>query len=149
MSEQITIKSVHDDKKLELSWPEPHEPSVNRIKVRLVGSGLDVSTSVDLHPDHPLPKLFRGLADSWEGWEGEKHWRTLEGEFELTASTDRTGHVILRVELRPGHYVCDWRLETAMELEDGQLETLTRDMARFFAGASAERVSGSRGNRLN
>jgi len=88
----------------------------------------------------PLPKFFQSLADSWRGWEGEKHWASLEGELRLSASIDHTGHIKLRIHLKSGHYTYDWRLETALELEVGQLDALAQEMSRFFANKKTEEV---------
>jgi len=134
------IKSVHDSKKVELSWPEPGESFANHMKVRIVGLGIDVSGSVDLDASEPLPKYFQSLANSWKGWDGERRWDSLEGELKLAASMDHTGHVSLHFALLSGHYTYDWRLETAVELEAGQLEALAQDATRFFAGVKTDRV---------
>jgi hypothetical protein len=133
LSEQVTIKSVRDGKKIELSWPDPRESFASHIKVRVVGLGVDVSADVDLYTSEPLPKFFENLANSWTGWEGERRWTSLEEELKLSASIDRTGHVTIRVGLMSGHHMYAWRLETAVELESGQLEALAKDMALFFA----------------
>jgi hypothetical protein len=133
LSKRITIKSASDGKKFELSWPEPHESFTNYVKVWVIGLSCDVSADVDLHMSEPLPRFFQSLANSWRGWEGEKKWASLEEELKLSASIDHTGHVKLRIQLKSGHYAYDWRLETAVQLEAGQLEALAQEMTQFFA----------------
>jgi hypothetical protein len=55
------------------------------------------------------------------------------------ASTDRTGHITLRLSLMSGPYAHNWRLETALQLEAGQLDALAQAMDLFFTNRKIEK----------
>lgn len=83
-----------------------------------------------------LVALFASMAQEWRGWKGEKSWCSLEGEFELHATSDRLGHITLRVVLTnvntgPAE---PWRLEATLLTEAGLLQGLAGEVADLFAG---------------
>jgi hypothetical protein len=80
--------------------------------------------------------LFQEMAGQWNGWPGEKVWADLEGRVTITATTDNTGHVSLRVVLYDQDY--DSRLSVTWECEAGQLERMAADIADFFGWALQE-----------
>src|SRR5947207_8619660 len=43
----------------------------------------------------PPSVLFSRLASQWAGWTGNEEWKSMEGEFAIVATCDRTGHVKL------------------------------------------------------
>jgi hypothetical protein len=91
--------------------------------------------STYMNPKGPAP-LFRDAARRWKGWKGTKDWQSLEGELRLELTTDRTGHVVVDVEVRADYGGPDpWRLNTQITLEAGQLETISHQMQLFFARA--------------
>ena len=99
--------------------------------------GLGASAEVDAFAydgEHTLALLFRRLADDWRGWEGERTWSSLEGDFDLAATHDGLGHVALQVRLRSGPYAEDWLLTSTIWLDAGQLNALARDAAAFSSG---------------
>ena len=75
-----------------------------------------------------LGKFFQSMADDWRGWKGPRSWGTLENEFELTATSDRLGHVRLEFVLRKPHTGFQWELRGALELEAGQLDRIAQDV---------------------
>jgi hypothetical protein len=75
-----------------------------------------------------LSAYFHDIATHWRGWKGEKKWGTLEGEFELSATADSTGHVRLAYSLRPPYTGFHWALNGALELEAGQLDRLAAEV---------------------
>lgn len=79
-----------------------------------------------------LAAYFHDMADNWRGWEGEKRWSTLEGEFELSATADRVGHVRLAFFLRPANTGFHWELRGALELEAGQLVGISESIASVW-----------------
>jgi hypothetical protein len=86
---------------------------------------------------HPPSKLFSELASSWRGWRGSKEWQALEGELELKATSDSTGHVTLRVRI-PGYSdAVNWSAEARVLIEAGHLEQLAREASAFFSRRDA------------
>jgi hypothetical protein len=53
----------------------------------------------EIHIDS-LPRFLTGLASSWRGWEGERSWKSLESDVELTATHNGRGTIALLVTLR-------------------------------------------------
>lgn len=79
----------------------------------------------------PPTKFFEEIAASWRGWEGEKSWAEIEGRVALRATTDRRGHVALRVKLRPDPGL-PGLAEEVLDLEAGGLDRLAEDVRGFF-----------------
>lgn len=78
----------------------------------------------------PLADLFRDMAAQWMGWAGEKTWSDLESNVAFAATSDRTGHISLRVTLNGQDG--DTQLRTCLMFEAGQLEDFAKDVATLF-----------------
>jgi hypothetical protein len=76
--------------------------------------------------------FFDRLESSWRAWEGELRWGTLEGEFELTASCDRLGHIQILVELRSRPQPSNWEFKYRLHLDAGSLQNISREFRRAF-----------------
>jgi hypothetical protein len=81
---------------------------------------------------HLLVDLVESIAHDWRGWEGQRSWSSVEGEFRIAASTTRAGKVTLAVELAHRDGEDDWRLIVPVVTEAGQLERIAREVAAFF-----------------
>jgi Family of unknown function (DUF6228) len=57
-----------------------------------------------------LVDLFESIALDWRGWEGERTWSSIEGEFSIAATTNSRGAVTLRVILSHNDGEDDWNL---------------------------------------
>jgi hypothetical protein len=81
--------------------------------------------------------LFAEMARDWRGWEGTKVWEDLEQILTLKASSDRTGHITLHIEMRPQAfpYGEETLLTSSLMLDAGALETIARDIDRLFQTA--------------
>jgi Family of unknown function (DUF6228) len=81
---------------------------------------------------HPPSQLFQKLAAQWSGWKGSEEWGSLEGELEIEAICDATGHVKLTFKV-PGYgeFLC-WSASVWVAVEAGQLEQLAREANAFF-----------------
>ena len=71
------------------------------VRTAVVGiwaGGLQARTVVTFSdgPWNPA-RFFAELAADWRGWDGERRWRSLEGEMEIEASHDGRGHVLIGV----------------------------------------------------
>jgi len=78
----------------------------------------------------PLEELFRDMAAEWMGWAGEKTWSDLENSVEIVATSDKTGHISLRITLNGQDG--DTQLRTCLKFEAGQLESFAEEVARLF-----------------
>lgn len=82
-------------------------------------------------PDgHNLPKFFDDLAYIWKGWDGQKKWSSLEGEFELSCEHDEIGHIATTAK------ICSrgesWTGQISFNLPPGELEEIAKSINRFF-----------------
>ncbi len=94
-------------------------------------SGISAATQVYLLGGcDGLDEFWHELADDWRGWEGTRSWRSLEGDLELSATSDRLGHVALEVRLDEGAPY-QWRMHGTIALEAGQLDSIAT-AARTF-----------------
>ena len=81
--------------------------------------------------DH-LDRFWRDLAENWRGWEGTRSWQSLEGDLELSATSDRLGHVALEVRLEEGAPF-PWRVHGKLSLDAGQLHRIAAAARTFCA----------------
>ena len=130
----VVIKSAHDSSQLELSdfrseYPNA-ESSIFTVTAKLQNchATLQASTFETL----ALTAFFNDIAANWRGWLGEKKWSTLEGEFTLLATSDKTGHVELRFELSPPFAGQRWFLKGVLVLEAGSLDRVASDIASVW-----------------
>jgi Family of unknown function (DUF6228) len=106
-------------------------------EVQVSGPNVSARQQVYGYAGTGLPELFESLAHNWKGWDGEKLWPSLEGEFSLSATAERLAHV------RLGYRLCGdvvgketWELKGSLFPEAGQLDAIAREM-RAFRDASA------------
>lgn len=79
----------------------------------------------------PSPaELFHEMAAEWMGWNEEKSWSDLEGNVEIAATSDRTGHISLQVILNGQNG--ESQLRTCLKFEAGQLEKFAKEIALLF-----------------
>jgi hypothetical protein len=82
---------------------------------------------------HGLANLFASFAQAWQGWQGEKKWSSLEGEFAIVATSDKLGHVRMDVEIHHDFGATEpWRLKAAIVVDAGQLGAIAKDAEDFF-----------------
>ena len=79
-----------------------------------------------------LVDLFESIARDWRGWQGERTWSSIEGEFHIAVSTTSTGRVTIAVQLAHNDGEDGWRLTIPVFAEAGQLESIARHVAAFF-----------------
>ena len=102
---------------------------------RFLSPELNVSKRVWGYTDcELLVDLFEYLAQEWKGWDGEKNWSSLEGEFSVSCSADKKGHVHLRLKFKQHEGREPWAAEPSLNLEAGMLEGVARNVRRFFRG---------------
>lgn len=90
------------------------------------------------HPKGTSPcAFFEEIAQDWSGWAGAKRWAPLDGEFELSASMDSTGHLTLIVQRDAACDAPGWSTTFSLMIEAGQLGALATDVKKFFCAASS------------
>lgn len=95
MLKRVTIKSTSTDAKLEL-LDVGHE----YFTVIFSSAALSACKRVwDNTKFQALVELFQEMASKWRGWESDLTWSSIEGEFILSCTCDKLGHITLSVEL--------------------------------------------------
>lgn len=79
-----------------------------------------------------LISLFESIAGDWKGWEGERHWAAIEGDLDITATSDKLGHIRIDVVLLNNNIEDDWKVEAPIYLDAGCLDSLCTQIRRFF-----------------
>jgi hypothetical protein len=123
---------------LEWSIDPPHgDAYVRTARVSIRAPGLEAHT-IATFSDGPwdLALFFGQLAADWRGWEGERHWRALEGELEVQASHLGARVLIAVTVRRPDMTFANdaWEARIVLTLEPGeQLDRVARDLASALA----------------
>jgi len=135
MAVEFVIKSVQDSTRLEFGGEVARGLEGcdgDTFTATLAGGPVTASVHVyDIQFQH-WTAFFADLAANWRGWSGTKTCESLEGHLLLEASSDRAGHVRLRVRLRGSLDEDDWLAESSVHLEAGQLERLASRAADYF-----------------
>jgi len=100
--------------------------------VVLSGPGLTARHRVYAYRPHGgFDRMFKEMAAAWRGWEGEKVWRSLEGELRLVCTHDGLGRVTIVVGLQMD-FPAEWSAEVTLLVEPGQLDALAKAAADFL-----------------
>ena len=78
-----------------------------------------------------LAALFTELAEDWRGWDGERVWLSLEGEFAARATHNGLGTVELVVTLGEPEPKATgmWSVQASLFLDAGSLERIAKEAA--------------------
>jgi hypothetical protein len=85
-----------------------------------------------------LVDMFVYMADSWKGWTEELSWLTLEGDFEISATSDKLGHVKLCISINNEDTYEPFALKAYINIEAGQLDEIAKKMKAFFGYENKE-----------
>lgn len=129
MMNQLELKSPQDGSLLTFTITDRFEEAIDfNVQVKTPSSGTAPSSTFMAAP---LAAWFEDMADDWKGWKGEKKWGDLESRVLLSATTDSTGHITMRVTLAGPE--CDSELRVNIRFDAGQLEGMASDVALLFA----------------
>lgn len=138
MSDSLTIGAdpamqvvFHSRSYAEDGWPDSYA-------VDLVAPNLRATVRVE-NPGygHPPAQLLQALVPVWRGWQGKKSWCSMEGELEIDATSDHTGHITLLIRI-PGYVqATPWSAEANVVVEAGQIEAVAHAAESFFAKRAA------------
>ncbi len=134
--ECVNIKSSDSSNELQLSEQEglSRPEGSEYYRVNLKAKDLMASAKVyAFEPHSELAQYFNDLAVHWKGWNGEKKWSSLEGEFILSCNSDNQGHIAMEVVLKSGLYEDDWSVRTEINIDAGQLEEIALNINSFFS----------------
>ncbi|MDX1694669.1 MAG: DUF6228 family protein [Ketobacteraceae bacterium] len=98
------------------------------IKAHWHSSSIEAENSE--YQDDPV-NFFTELSEKWKGWEGIIDWQG-DNVF-LSAKSDNTGHVLLKVNIQTGFHPPNWSSEIVLKLEAGQLDSIARSARSFFS----------------
>jgi len=102
----------------------------HNLLVTISKGGLIAKAQVYKDMNTGLDTYFEDLANNWRGWNGTKKWTAFEGELEISASTDKTGHVTFDIELCEGMPAI-WKVIIHFAVDAGTLEKLAEDARSF------------------
>jgi Family of unknown function (DUF6228) len=86
---------------------------------------------------HPPSQLFDELASHWKGWSGAKDWHAAEGELQIRATSDSTGHITLSFVIPMSGSFRPWSAEVRLLVEAGETEALANESHAFFGNGNA------------
>jgi hypothetical protein len=126
---KVIIKSANTGAKLEFS-----EVENEYFTVTFSGVSLSASHRVWVYTGdcEQLVSLFVEMAENWTGWEGTKSWAAIEGDFSLSCTSDKLGHIALEVELVGRDTPELWSAKFNVEVEAGQLEKIATEVKKLF-----------------
>jgi hypothetical protein len=126
---KVTIKSANTGAKLEFS-----DVGNEYFTVEFSSASLSASQRVwvDIGDCERLANLFLEMAKNWTGWEDAKTWDSIEGDFSLSCTCDKLGHITLKVELVEHNAPELWSAKFNVEIEAGQLEKIASEMMALF-----------------
>jgi Family of unknown function (DUF6228) len=114
--------------------PRNSDGATDYLTVTAELDGLRASKSVyDFGGWSGLLSFFEGLALNWRGWDGDKKFDSLEGDFRLSAKHD--GHVRLSFELEDFDRPAPWAAKGEVTLDPGEELTAALESLRDLLAA--------------
>lgn len=130
----MIIKCYKNGGEVEFSEKEGLSRSAGKKYFRVTIRSNNLSSFTDVYAFDPfdsnLVRFFEDLAENWKGFDGEKEWSSLEGEFCLNCTSDNLGHFALEVTLRNNEDTQCAR--KTIYIESGQLENISLEVRIFF-----------------
>ena len=127
---------IVDDRGYELVFHTREISKQNWIEfysVTLASPQMKGTMKVDNAPYGESPvHLLQSIEREWKGWSGEKGWGSLEGEFNLSATSDKTGHIFLNARIHSGFAPPSSCLELELIVESGQMANIVKEAQVFF-----------------
>lgn len=97
----------------------------------ILGRGITASIRVDNPPyGHSPFVIFEQMNNEWSGWKEPKGWGAMEGEYNLRATYEPRGHVILSAKIN--NQSDSWSANANIDIEAGELGSLARRAKAFF-----------------
>ncbi len=127
--EEFEIKSAHSATRLHFLGIEG-----DYFRVEMTNPEYSGAVRVWAYTDaQGLADLFAAIAENWKGWQGEKKWSSIEGEFSIIATSDKLGHISLAIEMHHDFGATEpWRLKATVAVDAGQLNAIAKEAEDFF-----------------
>ena len=129
------LRDVSSDTTLRFDREDPRElPGYDRCSFSVSLAGQPLSATVIVYDIQPQrwSQYFGELAANWQGWKGAKEHESLEGHLKLAATSDALGHIRVRALLRGIEVDSEWKAESSLYLEAGQLDVIAGQAKDFF-----------------
>ncbi len=111
---------------------------VNSYFVTAEAPNFSATIEVDNAPYGTSPAdLFAEIADRWSGWQGVKRWQALDGEYELQATSDSTGHITIVALINSRSFPPSWEAKVSIVVEAGSVDKLAVNAKEFFGPVAA------------
>lgn len=94
--------------------------------------GLEAQVKVISCGGDDLPGFLRELTEDFRGWDGARHWRSLESQLRIEAVHDGRGHVTMLFRLRDRPYGDSWDLAVPFTVEAGAEMLALADTTETF-----------------
>lgn len=133
MIQRFEIKSTHGPVlKFKKSSEKVDSEGWGTFEVSLENAPMIGSVEIsDLDPNR-WSSFFKDISDNWRGWKGIKTQGSIEEDLIITAKSDSTGHIDLRVEFNSEPGGADWYLAGTLTVEAGALEGIAKAAKKFF-----------------
>jgi hypothetical protein len=126
--DSVTIKSTRGQRSLTFS-----NRNGDYFDAEIAGDGISAKKGIYGYTDTALlADLFDSLARDWKGWTEERHWASIEGELDLTASSDSLGHIRLDMVILSNHPEDNWTVTAPVYLDAGALDAIAIKVRSFF-----------------
>ncbi|TWI46328.1 hypothetical protein IQ22_04479 [Pseudomonas duriflava] len=79
-----------------------------------------------------LVDLFAYMAKEWKGWDGEINWASIEQELSITCTSDKKGHIAVKLMFSQYEGAEPWEAQVVLNLESGVMEKASKDIKAFF-----------------
>ena len=134
MISSVTIKSNSGTNQLTFTdFIGEFEPSQsNYFTVAVIIDTVKASRKVYLDQPEKIVNFFDFIARHWQGWSGESKYESIEGELAFIAEHNGKSAVNLQINLRSFYPENDWFLSATIQIELGQLETISKQVSDFF-----------------
>src|SRR5690242_2485039 len=76
------------------------EPTTNTFRATLITPAIRATVACSHIGGDFLGKFFGEIARDWRGWEGVRHWHSIEYQLNFEATHTKTGRINLRIVLR-------------------------------------------------
>lgn len=130
----MIIRGNANGAEIELSDPEHSQGELEYYRASITENNFEASLRVYAFDpkNEGLPKFFTELARDWKGWDGIRHWASLEGEFEIHCTHDGLGHVETEAILRSSPYTYGWTGQIRFEISARALDEISIELDKFF-----------------
>lgn len=130
----MLIKCCKNSGEIEFSDKESLRLQVGREHFRVSVRSTQLSAFTDVYIfdpfDSDLVRFFKDLERNWKGFDGEKRWSSLEGEFSLLCTSNSLGHFELEITIR--NIEDTMLVRKTIYIESGQLEKIALEAKDFF-----------------